>query len=200
MNPTDSAQNIIRFEPFDDKTASVLRGKDVESDNKGVADAYVRQLVLRRDGGVLMVAERNHEIQRGAATGRGLLRDGVRMVVDFYYDDVVMAAMNPDGVCHWRTVLHKKQYSQDDNAVFSSFFILKNLDKLHIMFNDEIKYENTCSDYVISTAGKFDRNSLLSTDGQDLRLRFRDALQINASECIIPSEFRSKLRLVWLKL
>jgi hypothetical protein len=200
VDPSDTTKNVIRFEPFDDKTASVLRGKDVESDNKGVTDAFVRQLVLRRDGGVLMVAERHHEIQRGAATGRGLLRDGVRMVVDFYYDDVIMAAINPDGSCHWRTVLHKKQYSQDDNAVFSSFFILKNLDKLHVMFNDEVKYENTCSDYVVSTAGKFDRNSLLSTDGQDLRLRFRDALQVNTSECIIPSEFRSKLRLVWLKL
>ena len=29
--------------------------------------------------------------------------------------------------------------------------------------------------------------------------RFRDAMQLNANECLVPSEFRNKLRLVLLK-
>ena len=68
-----------------------------------------------------------------------------------------------------------------------------------LLFNDEIKYETTCSEYVLSPAGDFDRNSLLTTDGQNLRLRFRDALQVSAGECLVPSEFRNKLRLVLLR-
>jgi hypothetical protein len=74
-----------------------------------------------------------------------------------------------------------------------------NTDKLRILFNDEIKYENTCSEYLLSPLGDFDRNSLLNTMGQGLRLRFRDALQISPSECLVPSEFRNKLKLVLVR-
>ncbi len=198
LSPGDSSSHVIHYEPFDDKFISILRQKDVE-DDKGLEDAEVKQLILRQDGGVVLIAERQHEIQRGNTAGRGFWREGVRSVVDFYYDDLFIIAFHPDGKIHWKTALHKKQYSQDDEGSYSSFFLHRSADKLRVMFNDEIKYENTCSEYVITPAGDFDRNSLANTLGQNLRLRFRDALQISAAECLVPSEFRNKLRLVLLR-
>lgn len=195
----DTMAHTLRYEPFDDKFISILRRKDVEDDTKGIADADVEQVVLRQDGGVLLIAERHHEVQRGTVSGRGFWRDGVRAVVDYYFDDLFVIAMHPDGNAHWKTVLHKKQYSQDDEATFSSFFLLRASDKMRFLFNDEVKYENTCSEYVINPIGHFDRNSLINTFNQNLRLRFRDALQISANECLVPSEFRNKLRLVLLR-
>jgi hypothetical protein len=191
---------VLRYEPFADQFLSVLRRKDLEQENiRGINDADVIQLALRQDGGALLIAERHHEIVRGTGGGRGFLRDGMRMIVDYYFDDLFVVAINPDGSLHWHTVLHKKQYSQDDEAIFSSFFLLKSPDRLHFMFNDEIKYENTCSEYVLNPIGEFDRNSLLSTVNQGLRLRFRDAIQISATECLAPSEFRNRLRLVLIR-
>ncbi len=198
MIPGDTS-HMLRYEPFDDKFISILRRKDVEDDTKGITDAEVKQLILRQDGGVLIIVERHHEIQRGSSASRGFWREGLRMVVDFYFDDLFVVAMHPDGQTQWKTVLHKKQYSQDDEGTFSSFFLMRNTDKLHFLFNDEIKYENTCSEYVISPLGDFDRNSLINTVGQNLRLRFRDALQISSGECLVPSEFRNKLKLVLLR-
>jgi hypothetical protein len=189
----------VRFEPFDEKFLSILRQKDVEADSRGITDCEVRQIVLRQDGGALVVVERHHEIQRGTSAGRGFFRDGMRMIVDYYYDDFFIMAFTPDGTVQWKTVLHKKQYSQDDEGTFSSFFLALNADHLRFLFNDEIKYENTCSEYVVSPLGEFDRNSLLNTLNQNLRLRFRDALQVSASECLVPSEFRSRLKLVLLR-
>jgi hypothetical protein len=188
----------LTSEPFDDKFLAVLRRKEDDPSNRGVDDATARQIILRQDGGVVLIAERYREIQRGAAAGRGFFRDGMRLVVDFFFDDVFIVAMNPDGKTHWRTVLHKKQYSQDDEGTFSSFFLVRNADKMRFLFNDEIKYENTCSEYILTPVGNFDRNSLLTTFGQNLRLRFRDGLQLNSGECLIPSEYRGKLRLVLL--
>jgi hypothetical protein len=198
ISPEGKAPSL-RYEPFTDKVISILRRKDVEEDTRGISDADIRQVVLRHDGGALIVAERHHEIHRGTAAGRGFWRDGMRMVMDFYYDDLLLVALHPTGEMHWTTVLHKKQYSQDDEATFSSYFLFMTPEKLHFMFNDEIKYENTCSDYVVSPVGEFDRNSLMNTFGQNLRLRFRDALQLSANECLVPSEFRNKLRLVLLR-
>lgn len=195
-----SGAPFLHYEEFSDKVISILRRKDVSDDNKGITDANIQQLVLRRDGGVMVVIERYHEIQRGSGASRGFWRDGMRLVLDYYYDDLLLMALNPNGELHWTTVLHKKQYSQDDEATFSSYFLMLNEENIHFMFNDEIKYENTCSEYVVNALGEFDRNSLMNTFGQSLRLRFRDALQLNASECLVPSEFRNKLRLVLLKI
>lgn len=197
--PDGAGTAALRFEPFDDKFLSILRRKDGDDSGRGIEDVQVRQVIPRQDGGALLLAERFREVQRGTAAGRGFLRDGMRLVVDFFYDDVFIIATDPNGRVQWRTVLHKKQYSQDDEGTFSSYFLVRNPDKLHFLFNDEIKYENTCSEYILSPLGGFDRNSLLSTFGQNLRLRFRDGLQLNASECLIPSEYRNKLRLVLLK-
>ncbi len=195
-----SGAPFLHYEEFNDKVISILRRKDVSDDNKGITDANIQQLVLRRDGGVMVVIERYHEIQRGSGASRGFWRDGMRLVLDYYYDDLLLMTLNPNGELHWTTVLHKKQYSQDDEATFSSYFLMLKEENIHFMFNDEIKYENTCSEYVVNALGDFDRNSLMNTFGQSLRLRFRDALQLNSSECLVPSEFRNKLRLVLLKI
>lgn len=195
---TDSAQ-VLRYEAFDEKFLSILRQKDVGDDNRGIPDAELRELMLRQDGGLVLVAERFHEVQRGAAAGRGFFRDGMRMIVDYYYDDIFVVAFHPDGHAQWKTALHKKQYSQDDEGTFSSYFMMRNTDRMRFFFNDEIKYENTCSEYELSPVGDFDRNSLLNTINQSLRLRFRDAVQLNANECLVPSEFRGRLKLVLLR-
>ncbi|HNL38966.1 MAG TPA: hypothetical protein PKH43_07530, partial [Saprospiraceae bacterium] len=200
-----SGTPVLRNEPFDNQFFDILRRRD-SADNddssgggRGISDADVTQIVLREDGGAVLIAERHHEIQRGATAARGFWRDGARLVVDYYFDDVFAIAFNPDGTIPWKTVLHKKQYSQDDEGVYSSFFLLRSNDRLHMLFNDEIKYENTCSEYVLSPLGEFDRNSLLNTFGQNLRLRYRDAHQLSVNECIVPSEFRNRLKLVLLR-
>jgi len=197
--PEDGREPVLQHEAFTDKVVSILRRKDVEDDTKGIDNVNIQQIILRQDGGALIVAELYNEIQRGTATGRGFWRDGMRLVMDYFYDDLLVVSLNPDGTPLWTTVLHKKQYSQDDDATFSSYSVMLAPDMLRFLFNDEIKYENTCSEYLVAPTGDFDRNSVMNTFGQSLRLRFRDAMQLNANECLVPSEFRNKLRLVLLK-
>jgi hypothetical protein len=83
--------------------------------------------------------------------------------------------------------------------MFSSFFLFKSPTNLRLLFNDEIKYENTVSEYVVNGLGGFERKSLLSTENLELKLRFRDALQVSATEVIVVSERRNRLKLVKLQ-
>lgn len=188
----------IKRTAFDDQLISTLRRKEVADDTKGITDADVSQLVPRADGGVAMIVERHYEVQRGTASSSRIMRDS-RLIVDYYYDDVFVLGLSPDGALEWHTVLNKKQYSQDDDGIFSSYFLFREMDQLRFLFNDEIRYENTCSEYAVTPVGSFDRNSLLNTEKQGLRMRFREGLQISANECIIPSEYRSKLKLVTVR-
>ncbi len=188
---------LINFIPFSQELVEGVEGKKLRN-NKGIDEISIRDGVLRRDGGLVLITERNRQSERRTATnGNRLLYDtGGRVLVDYHYDEMVILAVNPDGTPHWTNILHKKQYSQDDQGAFSSFFLLRGPRALRFLFNDEIRYENTVSEYVINGLGQFDRNSLFNTRNLDLRLRFRDGLQVAANEIIVPSERKNRLRLV----
>ena len=188
--PSNSPKEYqVKFNEFDSEFISNLIGKEKEN-HKGIKEAVVQEIVLRRDGGILLVGERNRQYERrsAGATGRLYYDPTRRFLVDYYYEDLFVLSIHPDGRPHWKTILPKKQFSQDDNGIYSSFFLFKSRASLKFIFNDEIKNENTISEYVLKGDGTFDRNSIMSTANLDLKIRFRDAIQIDNDEYLVPSE------------
>lgn len=199
IDPQKPKTHLLSLIPFEDEFVANLTGKEID-ENKGIIEVSVQEIVLRRDGGVLMIAERNRQMERRSAGTSRVYYDGTsRFIVDYYYDELFVISIHPTGETHWKTILHKKQYSQDDDGVYSSYFLFKTPSNLRFLFNDEIRYENTVSEYVMNGRGEYDRNSILSTENLHLRLRFRDAIQVDAGGLIVPSERRNRLKLVKLE-
>ena len=199
VDPKAPGENLLKFTAFDDEFISNLQGKEVKK-NRGITEVVVQELVLRRDGGVLLVIEKNRQFERRiAGSNRVYYDNNSRFIVDYYFDELLVFSIHPDGKPHWKTILHKKQYSQDDDAIYSSYFLFKTPSNLRFLFNDEIRQENTVSEYVLNGSGEYDRNSLLSTEYKKLRLRFKDAVQTGINELIVPSERRNRLRLIKLE-
>lgn len=203
IDPVAPDNHILAFEKFDPEFVSNLLGKKKVAKGervKGVPEMTAQEIVLRRDGGILLIAERTRYLERrSGASGRVYYENQGRFLVDYYYDELMVVSIHPSGKTHWKTILHKKQYSQDDDGIYSSYFLFKTPSSLRFLFNDDIRQENTVSEYVLNGMGEYDRNSILSTQDLDLRLRFRDALQLDANELVIPSERRNKLKLVKLE-
>ncbi len=196
--PSSGHENhTLTFEKFDKKIVDKILGKKVDVE-KGIADLDIQEIVHRLDGGILMILERNRILERGGMGGVGTNFNN-RMIVDYYFDDVIVFSIHPDGKTHWKNVLHKKQYSQGDLAAYSSYFLLKTPSNLRFIFNDEIKLENTVSEYVVKGNGTFERNSVLSTDDQRIQLRFSEAMQVGSREFVVPSFMRSKMKLIRVK-
>ena len=184
------------FVQFPDGILLDIYGKSVGG-SKGVGDLEVQDILLRQDGGVLLIAEIKKEFSRRPYyTERSYYGSGYNYQTDFHYEDLVVFSIHPDGEQHWNTVLHKRQYSHDDNAIYSSFFVFKTPSKIRLVYNDEISRENTVSEYVIKGNGELIRNSLLSTEYQNLQLRFRDAIQVSSTKFIVPSQRQLRLNLV----
>ncbi len=194
--PANPENHTLVFEEFDAIVVDNLLGKKADVE-KGIADIDVQEIVHRFDGGILMILERNRIMERGGLGGAGDFNN--RTITDYYFDDMIVFSIHPDGKTHWKNVLHKKQYSQSDIAVFSSYFLLKTPSSLRFIFNDEIKPENTVSEYVVKGSGEFERNSILNTDDQRIQLRFAEALQVGASEFVVPSIIRTKMKLIRVK-
>ena len=188
-------KQTLVFHPFETEFVNVLLEKD-RSKNKGLTEVEVQELVLRRDGGILLIGELAKEFLRGGGSSAYYARTGVRSIVDYYYDDLFLISFHPDGSLHWKDILHKKQYSQDDDAIYSSYFLAKTPSALRLVFNDEIKQDNTVSEYVVRGNGEYDRNAVMNTEQKDLSVRFRDGIQISANAFVAPSERRHKIKLV----
>lgn len=197
-------QKVLQFYNFEQAFMEQLVDKKTKV-TKGLFDVGIQDIVLRRDGGAIIICEQLRDFERSESsaatpTARPYYssadRGGNRYAVDHFYEDVFLFSVHPDGVHHWETILPKKQYSQDDSAVFSSFFLAKTPRSLRLIYNDEIRNENTVSEYIIKGTGEYDRNSILNTASQDLRLRFRDSKQVASNEILVPSERKSRLKLV----
>jgi hypothetical protein len=166
---------------------------------KQLNDYVLKNMVIRNDGGVILIAEMTKEFMRRsqmAAPGQFGNNMPLRGFIDYYNEDLILIANYPDGKEHWKKILFKKQFSQDDSGIYSSFYIFQNPSRLRIIYNDEIKNNNTVSEYVIDPIGNFERKSVLSTDYQNLRLRFRDAIQTGPNTLIVPSEKSFKINMV----
>ena len=193
----------LSLETFSDDLASAIAGKEIIN-NKGITDLKPQNIVFRKDGGAVAFFEEVRQYSRASA---GMATRGIasptetvgRFVMDYYCDNLIAVSFNPDGTVQWKKVLPKKQFSQDDDAIFSSYGLLKTPRAIRIFFNDNINSETTTSEYIMNGSGMIDRHSMFNTANQDILLRFQDAMQLSSDEVIIPSEYRSKLRLVRLR-
>jgi len=171
-------------------------------DKNEFSQLEVSDIALHEDGGALLIMEIKKEYERRSAYGSGrnlsLPGGGYRnsMLVDYYYEDMALFSVNSDGNLLWNDILHKKQYSHDDEGMFSSFFLFKNPSRLRLVYNDEISSENTVSEYVVQADGKYQRKSVLSTEYVRLQLRFKDAVQVSPTAFIVPSQRALRLNLV----
>ncbi len=166
---------------------------------KELNDFRIKDMILRYDGGIILIAEQTREfVRRSQMSTPGQFYGGLPMAgyVDYYNENIILLSTYPDGKAHWHQVLYKKQFSQDDNGVYSSYFLFQTPSRLRLLYNDEIKSSNTVSEYVLDPIGNFERKSVLSTEYQNLKLRFRDAIQTSSSSIIVPSERNGRIYLV----
>lgn len=194
------ANNLTKYQistiSYSDELVADFHGK-YNPKKESLYNLDVQDVVLREDGGVLLLAEESKEFERLGYGGR---RDyyGSRFSVDYYYEDLILISIHPNGTPHWQKLLPKRQYSNDDQAAYSSYFLFKNPTFLRILYNDEIRNENTVSEYILNGAGDITRRSLMSTDNQRLKLQIKNAVQIANNELILPSVRGKKLKLVRL--
>lgn len=191
---------FLKFHPFNIEYLSLLYGKELKK-NVGLSDVEIQQLLPRTDGGVMMIAEiYKEQIRMGTTTNndRYYGRSYNNQQVDYFYNDILLFSFHPDGEVHWQEILQKKQYSQDDEGVYSSFFLFLNRAKIRFLYNDTIKKNDAVYEYVVSGDGTSERNSLFTTEKSKLMLRMIDAVQISGNEILVPSERRGRIKLVKL--
>lgn len=192
MDGTES----VTFSIFSDAFINKVYSKESKK-KRGLEHFKAVDVILRNDGGLLLVTEMQKKFsRRNPISTASSNQYSLRGWNDYFNEDVILIAIHPDGKEHWKEILYKKQFSQDDNNIYASIFAFTTPSRLKVIFNDQIKVDNTVSEYVVDGLGNSKRESLFSTEHQDLKLRIKDAIQISPTELLIPSERNSNLNIV----
>ncbi len=189
----------LTFHEFDTRFITTVLGKEPKSE-VGFGDISIQEIVHRRDGGVLMIAERNKKYSRKTTSSGGFYGQESLPVfrIDYYFNDIMLISINPDGQLHWRQLLRKRQYSQDDGGEYSSYFLLKSKNNLRFIFNEEIKSDANVNEYIVLADGRIKRKSLFNVEEHRLAIQLRKGIQIAHNQFIVPSERKGDLKIVKL--
>lgn len=195
-----AGEYALNYKPFDKTLIQDIYGAEARK-KKGLNFYTITDIIWRRDGGLLMSMEMSRQYSRrnsydGVSRSSSDFYSSARGWVDYFNEDIILTALHRDGSEHWQQILYKKQFSQDDGGIYSSYYPFLTPSRLRLLYNDEIKNSNTVSEYVINGVGKYKRESLFSTEYQNLKLRFIDALQISSTEILVPSQKNYNLSLV----
>ncbi len=120
----------------------------------------------------------------------------------YYYNDVVVANIGPDGNNEWAAKVPKRQHSVNDNGTYSSCAVEAKGSNIYLVFNDsgenlfvkpgdKIKqFELKGKDALVVLAtihsdGNVSREALFSPDRRDVILRPKDCVELKSQEMFI---------------
>lgn len=159
----------------------------------GIHNFIIAQLILRKDGGALLVAEQRFVYESASFVAH----DDSRTQTDYLYENILIASIHPSGKVYWKDVLYKSQSSENDDGRYSSFFVFKTNSNLRFLYNNDISWDTSIFEYVVSGKGHVKRNVVKHQEIKDGILpQLRDSIQVSAHEVFALSERDDKLRLL----
>jgi hypothetical protein len=190
-------QGIKKFSPeFMEMFMSKSKAK---RDDAGVAFMSLDKLIVREDGGALLIAEQARAYVVTTTNSKG----GSTTTYHYVNNDIVFVNVNPDGSIQWISRVPKKQHTVNDGGAYSSYSVSIVKDKIFLIYNDHIKNigEKDPKQFRIMTnpakavtmlatvdnTGKFTRTALFPAKDQKAVVRPSFYLQGNDS-VIIYSE------------
>jgi hypothetical protein len=181
---------------FDDR----LREATGDRNRKRAFNAFdVRQLIVKNDGGFVMVSEENFITTRhGYTPGWGYysfyyspyLSPSVR---EYHYDDILALSYDADGNREWHAFVRKSQYSQEDGGIFSSYALVNTGSSLGFLFNDFNRARSNIQLATMDDRGGVSTQAFASEAPGTPDWLPRSAKQISAHELVVPCLRRRQL-------
>lgn len=169
-------------------------------------DYRLRQMNIKEDGGVEFAAEKYFQNVRTITSMNPTLTMGfmtvpeqTRTVNEFFYDEVVVFNLKPDGLLGWSQTILKQQQSSDDAGIYSSIGILNHSSGHAYFFADiNTRQPRLMVAYMANNSDLMIRELPTTEEINEWNWMPRSAEQLSKSEIMIPC--LSKNYLCFLKI
>lgn len=196
FDPANGTLIKVRYTSFSKEFITELTGRE-NVINQSLYTFNIRKTILRNDGGALIVAESFIKDTRETPVGVSIQPgfSSYRTSEIFQFNDIIAFSVNSSGTMEWSSVMRKKQASEDDNGIYSSFLIMNEKDRLRFIYLDDISSSGVLNEYTLTSVGKTNRETILNQEEKDMMLLPKIGKQISPNEVIIPSYKNGALQL-----
>ena len=195
-------------------------GEDIRMEAKGEAnvkmafnDYFIRNVIVRKDGGFLIGSEAYYTTSRFNNWNRWNYLYPYRSFYDYqmyspiynswywrtrqgnnnvrhHADNVALLSFDKNGQLEWSNVIHKEQYD-DEAGDHISYLLMNTGGQLHFLFNKEEKRARLLTDFSVDANGKLNRNPILKNLDKGYEFLPKFGKQVSARQMIVPCFFRN---------
>lgn len=181
-------------------------------------DFFLKNIILRKDGGFIIISESAYTSSRGNTLnrwdylygspywapvdyyswnspigyypwGRSSVYNNNNSLTRYFADNIAVISFDPNGKMEWSNVIRKSQY--DDNTDnYIGYGLLNMGDELHFIFNIQEKRSMVLSDQSVLPGGHVNRNPTFKNLDKGHDFMPRHAKQIGSRQAIIPCQYR----------
>lgn len=215
INQDDNRTVSTVFAKMADDLRANLRAKG--SSKTALNDFFIRDVILKNDGGFLLMAEDFYTESRYSPWNRWDYMYGSSPFYSpyyysyspyyspyyfgnryynsyndtrFYYNNILVLSLDSTGSYEWTRVVNKNQYDdRSDNELSYSLMITGG--KLHFLFNESTRRTQMLNERTIDGDGQITRNPPMHNLDRGYTFMPRFARQVSASEIIVPCNYRN---------
>lgn len=203
------AENVI---PFSDSLRYMAK-KDGAS-KVAFNDFFLKNLILKKDGGFILTGENYYTQSRGNTWNRMDYLYGYPYVSSYdyymysssyyrsrnfynngsqtryYYENILVMNLDNTGKLVWSNVIHKDQFDDDSDNLLS-YQIYNAGGELHFLFNELERKNQLIADQTVTPDGNIIRNPTLKSQDKGYEFMPRFAKQVSSKQIIIPCTYRN---------
>lgn len=191
--------------------------KSQGSAKTAINDFFIRDVILKRDGGFILTAEDFYSQSRSNPWNRydylygypsfsspyyynyyspysygyyGNRFYDYNSQTRFYYNNVFVMSMDNTGKLDWTSVIHKTQFDDGEDN-FLSYALMRSGAELHFLFNEVERRRQLLVEQSVLPDGKINRNPPLRSLDKGYEFMPRYAKQVSANQMIVPCTYRN---------
>jgi hypothetical protein len=204
---------------------NIVLGEALRNEAKGDANAksafndyFVRNVVIKRDGGFVINSEAFYTTSRSNNWNRYNYLNGMYSNSWDYYsyspmynniwwranrfnsyqnvrshaDNITILSFDPNGNLEWNSVIRKSQFD-DDSDDRISYMMANTGSQIHYLFNIEEKRALLLNDFTLNPGGKVNQNPTLKNLDRGFEFMPKYGKQVSSNQLIIPCYYRNYL-------
>lgn len=175
------------FAPFNSEIIRRVSRNTLVRSRDQISNLRIRKVITRHDGGALLIGELFYTVQQNMPRSTFDNFYARQLGTSYYYNDVLLLSINPDGSIYWGNVVQKRQSSDDDGGYYSSFALVNNRSQLNIIFNEDISSTTNLNNYILESDGQYTISSLLRSKDFNVMIAPRYGKQISPDVIVLPA-------------
>jgi len=161
-------------------------------------DYQVRHLIVRNDGGFVLIAEdffitTRNSYNQGFGYYSWYYPTMSASVREYNYGDILAISCNASGEPEWSEFIRKSQYSQEDGGLFSSYALINTGGALGFLFNDFNMSRSKIQLASLDAGGNIVLSSVTGYKPEEPDWLPKSGKQVSANEFVVPCLKRNQI-------